>query len=361
MMAPIVGYLEPVFFTVMEDVTGLLRELFQTENRLTLPLSGTGGSGMEACLCNLLEPGDRAVVCIAGFFGTRMREIVERCGATPAVVEAEWGTPIMPEMVEAALKRHQAKLVAVVHAETSTGLLQPIEEISRIAQMYGALFVVDTVTSLGGCAVEIDRWGVDASYSVTQKCLGAPPGLSPVTFSSGAVEAVGKRKQKAQSWYLDLSLIEKYWGEEHVYHHTPPALMIYALREALLVVHEEGLDARFARHLRNHRALVAGLEAMGLTMFVAPPCQLPTLNTVVIPDGVDDVRVRRALLDQFQIEIGGGFGPLKGKIWRVGLMGYSSSIEHVVLFLSALEQILHGEGVSMPMGAGVRAAMERIG
>jgi alanine-glyoxylate transaminase/serine-glyoxylate transaminase/serine-pyruvate transaminase len=289
-----------------------------------------------------------------------MREIVERCGATPVVVETEWGTPIAPEMVEAALKDHPAKIVSIVHAETSTGVLQPIEEISQIAGEYGSLLVVDTVTSLGGCPVEIDQWGIDASYSVTQKCLGAPPGLSPVTFSDRAVEAMEKRHKKVQSWYLDMRLIEKYWGEEHIYHHTPPALMLYALREALIVVQEEGLDARFARHLRNHRALVAGLEAMGLKMFVASTYRLPTLNTVLIPGGVDDLRVRRALLDRFQIEIGGGFGPLKGRIWRVGLMGYSSSVEHVALFLSALEQVLHGEGVQVPAGAGVRAATETL-
>lgn len=356
MMAPVVGYLDPVFFDIMAETQDLLRFVFQTRNRITLPLSGTGGSGMEACLTNLLAPGDRAIVCVCGFFGARMCEIVDRCGATAVTVESDWGMPIDPADVENALKKGGARLVAVVHAETSTGLLQPIEDISRIARRYGALLVVDAVTSLGGCDFRTDEWGVDASYSVTQKCLAAPPGLSPVTLSPEAVEAIAARRNKVRSWYLDLALIARYWDDEHAYHHTPPASMIYALREALIVIREEGLGERFSRHLHNQRALTAGLEAMGLDLLVGPAHRLPSLTTVRIPDGVPDVEIRRALLDRFQIEIGGGFGPLKGRIWRVGLMGCSSSMNNVVLLLSALEQLLRERGVRV--GSGVRGALE---
>ena len=355
--APVVGHLDPEFLKVMEETKELLRYVFETKNRLTIPMSGTGSAGMETCICNLLEPGDRAVVCINGVFGTRMQDVIERTGAAPTVVNAEWGTPIDPEDVRKALKDGGAKLVGIVHAETSTGVLQPLEEISAIAKEHGALLVVDTVTSLGGCPVKADERGIDAAYSGTQKCLSCPPGLAPVTFNDQAMEAVRNRTTKVQSWYLDLNMIEQYWGEARMYHHTAPISMNYALREALLLIHEEGLEARFERHLQGHRALVAGAEAMGLQMLVDEAYRLPTLNTVRIPDGVDDAAVRRHLLEHFNLEIGGGLGPLKGQVWRIGLMGHSCNSENIVLCLTALEDALRVQGITVPEGAGVKAAL----
>ncbi|OGG43553.1 MAG: alanine--glyoxylate aminotransferase [Candidatus Handelsmanbacteria bacterium RIFCSPLOWO2_12_FULL_64_10] len=355
--APIVGHLDPEFLTIMEETKDLLRYVFRTKNPVTLPVSGTGGAGMEACLTNLLEPGDKAVVCIHGFFGTRMREIAERCGATPIAVEAPWGRPIDPADVERAVKESGAKLVAIVHAETSTGVLQPLGDICRVAKAHGALVVLDTVTSLGGCDVRIDDWGIDAAYSGTQKCLGGPPGLSPVTFNDRAMEVAQKRRTKVRSWYLDMALIAQYWGESHTYHHTAPVSLNYALREALLLVQEEGLEDRVARHRKNHLALVAGLEAMGLEMFVEKAHCLPSLNTVKVPDGVDEAKARRRLLDRFSLEIGAGLGPLRGKIWRIGLMGYASSARNVATCLTALEDALRAQGHRVPEGAGVKAAL----
>jgi alanine-glyoxylate transaminase/serine-glyoxylate transaminase/serine-pyruvate transaminase len=342
----------------MDQVQALLRKLFQTEARMTIPISGTGSSGMEACFCNLLEPGDAAVVCVNGLFGERMSDIVERLGGKLIRVEAEWGKPVEPDAVENALKSEHAKIVAIVHAETSTGVRQPIEEISRIAKEHGALLLVDTVTSLAGCEVQVDKWGIDACYSGTQKCLSCPPGLSPVTFSEAAMEVLRSRGRKVSSWYLDLSMIEKYWGEERFYHHTAPISMIYALREALRLIVEEGLEARFQRHQLNHRALAEGLKMLEIEFLVEEQYRLPMLNAVKIPEIVDDVNIRKYLLNKFGIELGGGLGPFKGKIWRIGLMGYSSSRQNVILFLAALESALSSEGVKLSPGAAVSAAME---
>jgi alanine-glyoxylate transaminase/serine-glyoxylate transaminase/serine-pyruvate transaminase len=357
MSIPLVGHLDPSFLRIMDETKRLLQFVFQTRNELTIPISGTGSAGMEACLVNLLEPGDEAVVCINGVFGTRMADIVERCGATLVKVEAPWGRVVEPADVAAALKRSKhPKLVAIVHAETSTGAWQPIEEISTLAHDAGALLVVDTVTSLGGCPVRVDDWGIDACYSGTQKCLSCPPGLSPITFGPRALEVLRHRKTKVQSWYLDLTMIEKYWGAERVYHHTAPITMNYALYEALRIIEEEGLEPRWARHQRNHEALKAGLAAIGLAIASQENHQLWTLNSVRIPDGVDDARVRGALLEEFNIEIGGGLGPLKGKTWRIGLMGESSSASNVLLVLSALERVLPRCGHAVNPGAAVTAA-----
>ncbi len=360
MSIPLVGHLDPAFLRIMDETKRLLQFAFQTRNELTIPISGTGSAGMEACLVNLLEPGDTAVICINGVFGTRMADIVERCGARLVKVEAPWGRVIDAADVAAALKQAaQPKLVAIVHAETSTGAWQPLEEIGKLAYAAGALFVVDTVTSLGGHPVHVDDWGIDACYSGTQKCLSCPPGLSPVTFSPRAVDVLRRRKTKVQSWYLDLTMIEKYWGAERVYHHTAPITMNYALYEALRIIEEEGLEARWARHERNHQALKAGLAAIGLGIASQEGSQLWTLNSVHIPDGVDDAKVRGALLDELNIEIGGGLGPLKGKTWRIGLMGESSTTANVLLVLSALERVLPRYGHAVGAGAAVAAA-ERV-
>jgi alanine-glyoxylate transaminase/serine-glyoxylate transaminase/serine-pyruvate transaminase len=356
---PLVGHLDPEFLRIMEETKDLLRFVFQTKNALTFPVSGTGSAGMEACFVNLLEPGDEAVIGVNGVFGTRMKDVVERCRATPVVMEAEWGRVFTPDQVREALSRcRRPKLVALVHAETSTGAWQPLEEMAAIVHNAGALFVVDTVTSLGGCPVQIDAWGIDACYSGTQKCLSCPPGLSPVTFNRATVEVIRKRKSKVQSWYLDLTMIEKYWGEERVYHHTAPISMNYALREALRLVQEEGLVARFRRHQRNHEALAAGLAAMGMALAAQEGHRLWTLNSVTIPANVDDAAVRRQLLEEYSIEIGAGLGPLRSKVWRIGLMGESSSRSNVFLVLSALEDILRKQGHRCTAGAGVSAAQQ---
>ncbi len=357
MSMPLLGHLDPAFLALMDETKRLLQFAFQTRNELTIPISGTGSAGMEACLVNLLEPGDEAVVGVNGVFGTRMADIVERCGARLVRVEAEWGRIIEPAQIAAALRTcKRPKLVGLVHAETSTGAWQPLEEISSLVHATEALLVVDTVTSLGGCPVRVDAWDIDACYSGTQKCLSCPPGLAPVTFGARAVEMLHRRKTKVQSWYLDLTMIEKYWGSERVYHHTAPITMNYALHEALQLVEEEGLEARWRRHERNHRALKAGLAAIGLTIASQENHQLWTLNSVRIPPGVDDARVRGALLNEFGIEIGGGLGPLKGQTWRIGLMGESSSEANVLLLLSALERVLPVCGRAVEAGAGVSAA-----
>jgi alanine-glyoxylate transaminase / serine-glyoxylate transaminase / serine-pyruvate transaminase len=357
MSMPVVGHLDPAFLRIMDETKRLLQLVFQTRNELTIPISGTGSAGMEACLVNLLEPGDEAVVCVNGVFGTRMADIVERCGARLVTVESPWGRIVDPADVAAALQGCQRpKLVAIVHAETSTGAWQPLEQIGRLVRGADALFVVDTVTSLAGCPVRVDAWGIDACYSGTQKCLSCPPGLAPITFGPRALDALRRRKTKVQSWYLDLTMIEKYWGADRVYHHTAPISMNYALYEALRLVEEEGLEARWARHQRNHQALKAGLAAIGLALASQENHQLWMLNSVRIPDGVDDAGVRRLLLDEFNIEIGGGLGPLKGKTWRVGLMGESSTAANVLFVLSALERVLPRCGYSVSAGAAVAAA-----
>lgn len=355
MSTPLVGHLDPSFVALMEEVKDLLRQTFRTANRLTFPLSATGSAGMEAVLVNLLEPGDHAVICVNGVFGGRMVEIARRAGAEVTAVEVPWGEVVDADLLRKTLAGLPAnaplRLVASVHAETSTGARQPLEELSRIAHERGALFVVDTVTSLGGTPVEVDAWGIDASYSGTQKCLSCPPGLSPVTFGEAALARVRARKHKVQSWYLDVSLLEQYWGTDRVYHHTAPITMVYALYESLRAVHEEGLDARFARHVKHHRALVAGLEALGLAMPVAPRHRLPMLNAVLVPDGTDEGGVRRQLLERHGIEIGAGLGPWKGKVWRIGLMGDSSTPANVLLVLAALAEALGSSAAGAALGA----------
>ncbi|GMW01975.1 MAG: 2-aminoethylphosphonate--pyruvate transaminase [Candidatus Hydrogenedentota bacterium] len=340
MATPLVGHLDPDFLVIMDDVQTMLRTVFRTENPLTFAVSAPGSAGMEACLVNLLEPGDEAIIGINGVFGNRMADIVERCGAKAVRVEAPWGEPIDPDHIRTAISQSKPKLVAVVHAETSTGVRQPLESIGQLAHDAGALFVADTVTSLGGIDVRIDEWGIDAAYSGTQKCLSAPPGLSPVTFSERAVEAILKRKTKVQSWFLDVTLIRNYWGSDRVYHHTAPISSVYALREALRLVLEEGLEARFARHAMAHALLREGLEAMGFAFLVRPDYRLPQLNTVKIPEGVDDKAIRKRLLDEYNIEIGAALGAFAGKYWRIGLMGHTAVSNNVHALLSALRELL---------------------
>lgn len=356
MAAPCIGHLDPYFLSMMDEVQQLLRHLFQTNNPLTIPVSGTGSAGMETCLVNLIEPGDEVVVCVNGVFGTRMADIVNRIGGSLIRVDAPWGRTIDPEAVQKALKGCTPKVLAVVHAETSTGVCQPLEDLADMAHNVGALFLVDAVTSLGGMDVSPDRTKIDAAYSGTQKCISCPPGLSPISFSDAAMEALGKRKTPVVSWYLDLSMVKSYWGEERKYHHTAPINMIYGFREALRIIAEEGLEERFKRHLLNHRALVAGIETMGLSMLVPRSERLPMLNAVCIPNGVNDIKIRKALLNDFGIEIGGGLGEFAGKIWRVGLMGHTSRRRNVVLFLSALETVLKAGHVKTQPGAFEAAA-----
>jgi len=361
MSTPLVGHLDPDFLQIMNETREMLREVFQTRNELTIALSGTGSAGMEASLVNLLEPGDKAVVCINGLFAERMADIVKRCGAEPIMIQADWGNIIEPEQVKGVFEKNtKIKLLAIVHAETSTGVRQPLEEISRLTKEAGALFVVDAVTSLAGIPVEPDNWKIDAIYSGTQKCLSCPPGLSPVSFSEEATQSMAKRTSPIRSWYLDMQMLQSYWGKERFYHHTAPINMVYALREALRLVLEEGLEKRFQRHQLHSKALVAGLEAMGLKMVAPAQYRLPELNAVYIPEGIDDGVVRKALLNEYGIEIGGGLGKFKGKAWRIGLMGYSCSKANVMLFLSALENILQNN--SCPVSDhGIVAANEVYG
>ena len=362
MLAPIVGHLDPYFITLMEDTMELLRTVFRTKNKLTFPISGTGSAGMEASFCNFLEPGDVAVIGVNGLFGERMADNAMRCGAEVVQVSAEWGRIIDPEAIETVLKAQKhVKLLALVHAETSTGVLQPLTEASQLAKQYETLFLVDTVTSLGGHEVAVDDWGIDICYSGTQKCLSCPPGLAPFTVNQKALDKLQARTHKVQSWYLDLSLLSSYWSASRFYHHTAPISMIYALHEALALIVEEGLEARVQRHLRHGSALQAGLEAMGLALHAQDGYRLSTLTSVRIPPGVDDLRVRQRLLTEFGIEIGGGLGPLKGQLWRIGLMGHSSSPENVLLLLSALEKLLVEEGCPVEPGAGVTAAIQTLG
>jgi len=336
MATPMIGHLDPQFLQIMDGVKQMLRDLFKTKNELTFAVSATGSAGMETCFVNLLEPGDEALVCVNGVFGNRMCDNVERCGAKLVRVDAPWGKHIDPADVKKAIDKSRPKLVAVVHAETSTGVRQPLEEISKIVHEAGALFLVDTVTSLGGIDVRIDEWDIDAVYSGTQKCLSCPPGLSPVSFGPRALKAMDKRKTKVQSWYLDLSMLRKYWeGAKRVYHHTAPVSMAYALYEALRLVFEEGLEARFERHRRIHGLLRDGMESMGFEFIVAPEYRLPMLNSVRIPKGVDDVAVRSKLLNEYNIEIGAGLGDFAGKVWRIGLMGCSCTENHVNMLLAA--------------------------
>ena len=358
MSQPLVGHLDPQFLAVMDRIQEMLRRLFRTENRLTIAVSGTGSSGMESAFVNVVEPGDEVLVCVNGVFGNRMSDIVERIGGVLHRIDRPWGEVFEPSEIEEALQRHpEVKAVAIVHAATSTGALQPLEEIGQLCRRQGCLFLVDCVTSLGGERFEADGWNVDVAYSGTQKCLSCPPGLAPVTFSDRALEKLKSRKSKVVSWYLDLSMIEKYWTDgERAYHHTAPISMNYGLHEALCLVHEEGLEARWERHRSNSARLVAGLEALGFRLFAQEGHRLPMLNAVWIPEGVDDAGFRKALLEDYNIEIGGGLGEVAGKIWRIGLMGETSSADNIRTFLEALECLLEDSGRLERPGAGLAAA-----
>lgn len=357
MASPVVGHLDPDFVKVMEGIKRLLRIVFRTGNEITFPVSGTGSAGMEAVMANLIEDGDEVVVGVNGAFGTRLAEVASRLGAKVHKVEAQWGMIVEPAQVAAALKAAKSpKLVAIVHAETSTGIHQPIEEIAALAHRHGAMIALDAVTSLGCVPVEIDKWSIDACYSCTQKGLGAPPGLAPVTFSERAMESMRKRKTRCRSWYFDVVLIEQYWGPDRLYHHTAPITMNYALYEALRIVVEEGLEARWRRHRVNAAAFQAGVRAMGLKLAAQEGYRLPELTTIAVPAGIDEAAVRTDLLRLFNIEIAAGLGPLKGKVWRVGLMGEGSRRENVMLALNALEEILGSMGFEIARGRALTAA-----
>jgi alanine-glyoxylate transaminase / serine-glyoxylate transaminase / serine-pyruvate transaminase len=361
---PTIGHLDPLFVDLMDEIKALLQYAFQTKNALTLPISAPGSAGMEACFVNLVAPGDKVIVCQNGVFGGRMKENVERCGATAIMVEDNWGEPVSLDRVAAAFDSHpQANLLAFVHAETSTGVRSDAAALCRLAAERGALSIVDTVTSLGGIEVLVDAWGADAVYSGSQKCLSCIPGISPVTFSPRAVERIRNRKHKVQSWFLDMQLIMGYWGgsTRRAYHHTAPVNDLYALHESLLMLQEEGLEAAHRRHRHNHEALVAGLEAMGLAMVVAPEHRLPQLNLVSIPEGADDALVRNALLQEFDLEIGAGLGALAGKTWRIGLMGFASNRRNVLYCLGALEAVLAREGAPIAAGKALPAARAAFG
>ena len=355
---PLLGHLDPEFVALMDETQNLLRYVFQTKNRLTIAISGTGSAGMEAVVVNLIEPGDRMLVCINGVFGSRMADVAGRAGAEVTTIERPYGEVFDPDEVRAAVRQSRPKVVGIVQAETSTGAWQPVEEIARIAHEAGALIALDTVTALGGIPVEIDAWGIDAVYSGTQKCLSCPPGLAPVSFGPRAAEVIQKRKSPCQSWYLDMAMLQRYWGSDRFYHHTAPISMNYALREALALVVEEGLEARFARHARNAEALWAGLAAMGLGIATVAGHRLPQLTCARIPEGVDDLAVRGRLLREWGIEIGGGLGVFKGNAWRIGLMGHSCQRANVTLLLAALETCLRDAGSKLEPGAALAAAGE---
>ncbi len=341
MGTPLVGHLDPQFLSIMDEICNMLRGLFQTRNRLTIPVSGTGSAGMETAFVNAVEPGDTVIIGINGLFGERMSDVADRCGAKVVRVEGEWGRIIEPErMIQAIEKNPQAKVCAIVHAETSTGAQQPLEEIGDFCRRKEILFLVDTVTSLAGCEVKVDDWGIDICYSGTQKCLSVPPGLSPITVSQKGVDALHSRKKKVQSWYLDLSMIERYWGEERFYHHTAPISMLYGLREGLRIVFEEGLEARFQRHRTLGDRLKMELERLGFKLFAQEGHRLPMLTSVYLPKGVEDVPTRKKLLSEYNIEVGGGLGQAKGKIWRVGLMGETCRSQNIEYLIGALKEIL---------------------
>ena len=356
---PTIGHLDPLFVDLMDQIKELLQYAFQTGNELTLPISAPGSAGMEACFVNLVSPGDTVIVCQNGVFGGRMKENVERCGATAVMVEDNWGDPVSIDKVTAAFDQHpDASILAFVHAETSTGVRSDAAQLCALASARGALSIVDAVTSLGGIELLVDTWGADAVYSGSQKCLSCIPGISPVTFSSKAVERISNRKHKVQSWFLDMQLIMGYWGEntKRAYHHTAPVNDLYALHEALLMLREEGLEAAHQRHKRNHDALVAGLEAMRLSKAVAAQHRLPQLNLENIPAAVEDAAVRSALLAEFDLEIGAGLGALAGKTWRIGLMGFASNERNVLYCLNALEAVLADQGADFSAGVAIPAA-----
>jgi alanine-glyoxylate transaminase/serine-glyoxylate transaminase/serine-pyruvate transaminase len=353
---PTVGHLDPYYLRVMDELQSMLREVFRTRNRMTMAISGTGSAGQEATVLNLVEPGERVLVCVNGVFGVRLADMAQRAGGEVTKIERQWGEVFTATEVKDALAREKPKVVAIVMAETSTGAWQPVEEIAAAVRDAGAMLILDTVTALGGIPVEIDKWQIDAVYSGTQKCLSCPPGLAPISLSDRAVEKILKRREKVRSWYLDISLLANYWGSDRVYHHTAPINMTYALHEALRLVLEEGLDACFARHRKNHEALKAGLAAIGISYATEAAYALPQLNAVRIPPGVDDLAIRKSLLERFGIEIGAGLGAFKGKVWRIGLMGYASRQANVLLLLAALEQLLAEHGHKFEHGAGVAAA-----
>lgn len=355
---PLIGHLDPAFLGVMNDIQTLLKVVFQTNNRFTIAVSGTGSAGMEASIVNLVEPGDAVIVGVNGVFGTRWASAVERCGGKAIRVEAPWGQIIDPAAIEQALSRSgPVKAVAIVQAETSTGAWQPLEPIANLCRKHDALFLVDAVTSLGGIPVEIDRWGIDVCYSGTQKCLSCPPGLSPFTLSDRALASIKARRSPCQSWYFDMTLIEDYWAEgTRAYHHTAPISMLYALREALRLVEEEGLPARFARHQLNSEALLAGLAQLGLLPLPQAGHRLPMLTCVTVPPHIPEAEIRMNLLSAYGIEIGGGLGPLKGKVWRIGLMGESSTEAHVLTLLNALEELFIRRGWLSTPGVALQAA-----
>lgn len=358
---PIIGHLDPEFIRMMDEVKQLLQYAFQTKNELTFPVSAPGSAGMEMCFVNLVEPGDKVVVCRNGVFGMRMIENVERCGGTAIIVDDEWGEPANPAKLEAALQQNpDAKIVAFVHAETSTGAISDAKTLAEIAHKHDCLTIMDAVTSLGGSPVKIDEWQIDAVYSGTQKCLSCVPGLSPVSFNQRAQECISNRKTKVQSWFLDLNLVMGYWGTnaKRAYHHTAPVNTLYSLHEALLLLKDEGLENAWERHRRNHLKLKAGLEAMGLSFVVQEAYRLPQLNTVYTPEGIDEAAVRKQLLENYDLEIGAGLGTLAGKVWRIGLMGFTSSADNVVFCLSSLCDVLNNMGLELSKEAVIKAANE---
>ena len=357
---PLLGHLDPVFLGLMNEIQTLLRATFRTQNEFTIALSGTGSAGMEAVIANLIEPGDRAIVGVNGVFGSRLATMVERSGGIALRIEVPWGTTIPLDVVQDQLARSApVKAVILVHAETSTGAWQPLDEVGALCHKHDALTIVDAVTSLGGVPVEVDAWGIDACYSGTQKCLSCPPGLAPLTLSSRAVRSIQQRRTACRSWYLDLSLIAEYWADQtRAYHHTAPVSMLYGLREALRLVQEEGLVARIARHQLNSDALMAGLQTLDLTPLPPADHRLPMLNCVTLPAWIDEAMVRTQLLKDYGIEIGGGLGPLRGRVWRIGLMGESCQQTHVLTFLNALEEILTQKGWLTHPGRAVQAAVE---
>lgn len=359
MSRPTIGHLDPEFVRMMDEIKRLLQYAFRTRNELTMPVSAPGSAGMEATFVNLVEPGDEVVVCINGVFGARMRENVERCGGRAITLEQEWGEPIDPQRLDDTLQRHpDARIVAFIHAETSTGVLSDAAALAEVARRHDCLTLVDAVTSLAGSPLQVDAWGIDAIYSGSQKCLSGPPGLSPVSFSARAQERIRSRRTPVQSWFLDKNLVMGYWGAgtQRAYHHTAPVNNLYGLHEALRQLHGEGLESAWARHKAHHEALKAGLEAMGIEFLVEAPYRLPQLNTIRIPDGVDDAEVRRRLLSGFDLEIGAGLGALAGKVWRIGLMGHTARRENVELCLTALDRVLGELGAPVALGVAVDAA-----
>jgi alanine-glyoxylate transaminase / serine-glyoxylate transaminase / serine-pyruvate transaminase len=353
---PTVGHMDPYYLRIMDELQSMLQQVFRTKNRMTMAISGTGSAGQEATVLNIVEPGERVMICVNGVFGGRLADMAERAGGEVSKIEKPWGEVFSVAEVKEGLAKHKPKIVAIVMAETSTGAWQPIEEVAAAVRDAGAMLIIDTVTALGGIPVEVDKWQIDAVYSGTQKCLSCPPGLAPVSFSDRAVQKILSRNEKVRSWYLDVSLIANYWGGDRVYHHTAPINMTYALHEALRLVLEEGLENCFARHLKNQKALQAGLAAIGIEYATQAGCALPQLNAVRIPAGIDDAAVRTALLERFGIEIGAGLGAFKGKVWRIGLMGYASRQANVLVLLAALEQLLADNGHKFEHGSAVAAA-----